>query len=79
MKILTDFRKTVETGVDSRLRFLQCSSQPLLMNSIYIITDWLNEVFFFNFVGSLIFKAQWNPLPGNRSARFACQYFSYFS
>ena len=25
MKIMTGFRKTVETGVDSRLRFLQCS------------------------------------------------------
>ena len=24
MKIMTGFRKTVETGVDSRLRFLQC-------------------------------------------------------
>ena len=25
MKVMTDFRKTVETGVDSRLRFLHCT------------------------------------------------------
>ena len=35
MKTLTDFRKTVETGVDPRLKVIACSKNTYIVKRLY--------------------------------------------